>query len=117
MTKVQPISSAAERLMKASTRPNFNFRNYASKRGYSISSARLEGTVLGANRPSLKILCSDTWDNAIFAVMKSGKLLGARSIKSDNFIDEKIFSILDKLCQKGKMKKEEYNIVKEQLPF
>ena len=115
---IVPGITAAERLMQASKKSEFNLRNYAKKRNYSISSARLEGTVLGEKSPSLKVMIDDLWQKAIFAVVKNGKVLGAKSIKGDfSQIIINTHYILEQLYKKGKINKDELKLVKKYLPF
>ena len=130
MTIVPPISakeayiaSIRPRLMKAaeaatadflqaSKSENFNISEYAKKGVYDYTSAKLEGTTLGEKGASLKLLVHRFKNKSIFAIVKSGKVLGARG-----YLAEKngIIRILDKLCQKGRMKEEEAKLAKKQL--
>ena len=117
MTKILKISPA-ERLLKASKKENFNLRNYAELRGYSISSARLEGTTLGEKSASLKILIGENLRSAIFAIIRKGKVLGAKSIvENSEWLRLDVNHILEKLCKKGKMTRAEHDIVYNQIPF
>ena len=117
MTVIGKLSSA-ERLINASRKANFNLREYATKTGYSISGVRLNGTVLGEKSASLKILVHDSWKKAIFAVVKSGKILGAKNLKGNyNKLSENIMGILEKLSAKGKITKAEADFGIDMLPL
>ncbi len=117
MTVIGKLSSA-ERLINASRKANFNLREYATETGYSISGVRLNGTVLGEKSASLKILIHDSWKKAIFAVVKSGKILGAKNLKGNyNILSENIMGILERLSAKGKITKEEADFGIDMLPL
>ena len=117
MAKIQKIT-AAENLLQAAKKTGFNFREYAQRQDYSISSAIIEGTTLGEKRASLKILISDMFNNVIFAIVKKGNVIGAKSVKTNvQTIIPTINNVLDKLFERGKITEAEHNFVKGQLPF
>ena len=131
MTKITPLSNeayiasikpkllkiaaeATEDFLQASKSENFNLREYAQKERYYLSSARLEGTTLGEKGSSLKLLVHKFKNKSIFAVVKKGKVLGAKGYLADK---KSIMSVLEKLCKKGKIKEEEVKFAKDQLKW
>ena len=124
MTKITPISPevrteilkrasvAAEDFLQSSKNNNFNIREYAKKGVYYLASAKLEGTVLGAKGASLKLLVHKYKNKSIFAIFKNGKVLGARGYFA---YKGSVMPILDKLCEKGKIKDDEVKFAQKQL--
>ena len=111
-TLLKRAAEAAEDFMQASKNENFNLREYAKKGPYYLSSARLEGTTLGEKGASLKLLIHKYKNKSIIAIFKDGKVLGAKGYLAAK---SAVTPILDKLCQKGKIKEEEVKFAKKQL--
>ena len=70
-------NKVAENLIQESKNPDFDIRKFARKRGYNLTSTKLNGTILGEKGASLKIM-SGVYERSIFAIMKSGKILWAK---------------------------------------
>ena len=104
--------AAKNYFLQASKSGNFNISEYATKGGYILASAKLDGTTLGENSTSLKILIHRHNNNSIFAILKNEKVLGAKGYIADKL---SITSILDKLFKKGRIKQEEFQDAKVQL--
>ena len=105
-------NKAAENLIQESKNKDFDIRKFAGKRGYGLTSAKLNGTILGEKGASLKIMNNMFSGRSIFAIMKDGKVLWAKGYAlSGHYIK----LILEKLCQKGKISEDEFNFAKRRI--
>ena len=104
-------NKVAENLIQESKNKNFDIRNFARKRGYDLTSAKLNGIILGEKGASLKIM-SGVYERSIFAIMKDGKILWAKGYALGRHY---LKLTLEKLCQKGKISEDELTFAKKQI--